>query len=78
MLIKGFEKPRKAIVPLTAAQEYHLDREMDRRFRSQRPLKNGRNFLWDRYRFEQEGDMDSYRRNFDGIKWAKTPPAMGL
>ena len=60
------ENPRE-LPGITRGQESALDRKIDQHFRSQRELPNGRNFLWNTYRFRDEIDTDSYRKNFDDI-----------
>ncbi len=77
MLLK-IPKEKKRIVHYTAAQEAYMDRKMEQHFRSQRELPNGRNFLWNRARFELENDVAAFRANFDRIKWNNDPPGKGL
>lgn len=77
MIIK-IPKEKKPVTSLTAQQEALLDRKMDERFRSQRELKSGRNFLWNTFRFKLERDIGNYRDNFDKIKWKTRPPGHGI
>jgi len=78
MLIKIKEEKAPGLPPLTKHQEAVLNAKIDRHFRSQRELKNGRNFRWDTLRFIQENEAAAYRNNFDKIKWREKPPAYGI
>lgn len=68
MLIKTKEK-RRPVAVLTAAQEAVLDRRMEEKFRSQRETPNGRNFLWNTFRFKDERALENFRRNYARINW---------
>lgn len=52
---------------MTRAEEAASERQIEQSFRSQRELPNGRNFLWDTFRFKTEEDIHNYRINFDRI-----------
>lgn len=52
---------------MTRYEEAKHERFEENYFKSQREIPNGRNFLWDTYRFRTKSDIDSYRDNFDRI-----------
>lgn len=52
---------------MTRYEEMVFERKAEQHFRGQRELPEGRNFLWNTFRFREEYDMDAYRKNFDKI-----------
>ena len=50
---------------MTLAEEIAFEKKAERWFRGQRELPNGRNFLWNSFRFKSKEDLENYRKNFD-------------
>lgn len=47
------------------AEDREFDRKAEAEFRSHRGLKDGRNFLWNVFRWQTKSSRDKYRENFD-------------
>jgi hypothetical protein len=58
----------------TAAQEAAFDAKVEKSFRSQRELKNGRDYRWNCFCHITDDERKSYRKNFDNI-FPKAPGA---
>jgi len=55
--------------PKNAREEKQLDAYIEKSFRSQRELPNGRDFRFDCRRHDTDESRSSYSSNFSGIKW---------
>lgn len=52
---------------MNAYEEAKFDKWADDQFRKQRETPNGRNFLWNTFRFKDQFDIRKYRENMDKI-----------